>query len=85
MKELSSADTTSHAGAVERADSWLEASKRKERQTGGVNRTVINSNSSAAEVPAAGTVTYGFVLLTTGDLSTIPSCLCHFVKVRVLF
>ncbi|XP_031440151.1 tetratricopeptide repeat protein 12 isoform X2 [Clupea harengus] len=55
VKELSSADTTSHAGAVERADSWLEASKRKECQTGAVNRTVINSNPSAAEVPAAGT------------------------------
>ncbi|XP_062377179.1 tetratricopeptide repeat protein 12 [Sardina pilchardus] len=53
VKELSSADTSSHARAVERADSWLEASKRKAHQKGAVNRTLINSRSPAAAAAQA--------------------------------
>ncbi|XP_048121799.1 tetratricopeptide repeat protein 12, partial [Alosa alosa] len=53
VKELSSADTSSHTKAVERADSWLEASKRKAHQKGAVNRTVINSRNPAAATAQA--------------------------------
>ncbi|KAL2085394.1 hypothetical protein ACEWY4_018714 [Coilia grayii] len=55
VKELSSPDTSSQVKAMERADSWLEASKRTGRQKGAVNRTVINSTPPATGSPTRGT------------------------------